>query len=239
MDHAHAPHVRKPQKTAEMPYQEAGAGPSSTSRRPQAFDCQASFTPSVVDRLIDSIDLCPWPALSGRRFSPPAVARVPDRALYTPEQRRRRDESPWTLVQGVLAPVQFLVFLASLGLVLRFLATGDGLMAASASVVVKTLVLYTIMITGAIWEREVFGQYLFAPVFFWEDVVSMLVLALHTAYLYVFLTGGLDPRGQMALALAAYAAYVVNAAQFVLKLRAARREGGDWAPAPSHTGFAK
>ena len=33
-----------------------------------------------------------------------------------------------------------------------------------------------------------------------------------------------DAHGQMLLALAAYAAYVVNAAQFVMKLRAARRQ---------------
>jgi 3-vinyl bacteriochlorophyllide hydratase len=32
----------------------------------------------------------------------------------------------------------------------------------------------------------------------------------------------------MMLALAAYAAYVVNAAQFLLKLRAARREETSW-----------
>jgi len=142
--------------------------------------------------------------------------------LYTPEERRRRDQSPWTLVQGILAPVQFLVFLVSLYLVLRYLATGEGELIATISIVLKTLVLYAIMITGAIWEREVFGRYLFAPVFFWEDVFSMLVLALHTAYLVALATGALDMRGLMLLALAAYAAYVINAAQFLIKLRAAR-----------------
>ena len=105
------------------------------------------------------------------------------RPLYTADERLRRDASVWTLVQGVLAPVQFLVFLISLGLVLHYLATGHGLALATGSVVVKTLVLYTIMITGAIWERDVFGRYLFARAFFWEDVVSMLVLALHTTCL--------------------------------------------------------
>ena len=142
--------------------------------------------------------------------------------LYTPEQRRRRDASRWTLVQGLLAPLQFLVFAISLVLVLRYLATGDGLQAATFSVVVKTLTLYTIMVTGCIWEKVVFGQYLFAPAFFWEDVFSMLVLALHTAYLVGLASGALSTHALMWLALAAYAAYVVNAAQFVLKLRAAR-----------------
>ena len=81
------------------------------------------------------------------------------------------------------------------------------------------------MITGSIWEREVFGRYLFAPAFFWEDVFSMLVLALHTAYLVgAVRRRSAMPRQQMLLALAAYASYVVNATQFLLKLRAARRD---------------
>lgn len=144
--------------------------------------------------------------------------------LYTPEERVRRDSTKWTLVQGILAPVQFLVFLVSLGLVLWYLATGDGYAAATASIVIKTLVLYTIMVTGAIWEREVFGCYLFAPAFFWEDVFSFLVLTLHTVYLVMLFLGLGDARDQMYVALAAYATYVVNATQFVLKLRAARRD---------------
>lgn len=144
------------------------------------------------------------------------------RALYTAEERKRRDASVWTVVQGVLAPVQFVVFLISLGLVLRTLSTGEGAWAADLSILVKTATLYTIMVTGSIWEKEVFGRWLFAPAFFWEDVFSMLVLALHTAYL-VMLFGGIGTMEErMAVALAAYATYIVNAGQFLLKLRAAR-----------------
>ncbi len=146
----------------------------------------------------------------------------PRRPLYSPEERIRRDNSPWTIVQGVLAPVQFAVFLVSLALVLHYLATGSGAYSATVSILVKTLVLYTIMITGAIWEKKVFGQYLFAPAFFWEDVMSFLVIALHTLYLAALIYGFLDTKQQMYVALAAYAAYVMNAAQFLLKLRAAR-----------------
>lgn len=147
--------------------------------------------------------------------------------LYTVDQRLRRDSSPWTLVQGILAPLQFLVFMGSLFLVLRYLATGDGLALASASIVLKTFVLYAIMVTGAIWENEVFGQPLFAPAFFWEDAVSMIVIALHTAYLVMFIWQLGSPVAQMAVALAAYATYVINAAQFLWKLRLARLEGQD------------
>ena len=146
----------------------------------------------------------------------------PPKPLYTAEERERRDRSGWTLVQGVLAPVQFLVFLVSLVLVLRYLASGQGERIAVVSVVVKTLTLYGIMITGSIWEKVVFGRYLFAPAFYWEDLFSMLVLALHTAYLAALAFGWLDARSLMILALAAYASYAINATQFVLKLRAAR-----------------
>ena len=144
------------------------------------------------------------------------------RPLYTPAERSRRDASVWTLIQGVLAPVQFAIFAVSLVLVVRFLVTGDGLAAATWSVVVKTAALYTIMITGAVWEKVVFGRFLFAPAFFWEDLFSMVVIALHTAYVAALLTGYGSDRGRMLLALAAYATYLVNATQFVLKLRAAR-----------------
>lgn len=144
-------------------------------------------------------------------------------ALYTPAQRQRRDRSRWTLVQGILAPLQFLVFAVSLVLVLRALWTDAGHGLAAASVILKTSLLYLIMVTGAIWEKVVFGRYLFAPAFFWEDVVSMGVLALHTAYLIALYTGWLQPQAQLWLALVAYLAYVINATQFVLKLRAARR----------------
>eukprot|EP01037_Dinobryon_pediforme_P014362 gene14362-14486_t len=157
--------------------------------------------------------------------------------LYTPEERLRRDSTPWTMVQGVLAPIQFLIFLISLALVLRYLATGSGAAAATASIVVKTITLYTIMITGSIWEKVVFGKWLFVPAFFWEDVFSMLVLALHSAYLVMLIGDYGTERGRMLLALAAYATYAVNATQFLLKLRAARLQSagaaGAASPAPA------
>lgn len=148
-------------------------------------------------------------------------------SLYSPEERRRRDESIWTLVQGVLAPLQFVVFIVSLGLVLRTLTSGEGAFAADISIIIKTLILYTIMVTGSIWEKVVFGKWLFARAFFWEDVFSMLVLALHTAYL-VMLFGAIGTVEQrLGVALAGYAAYVVNAGQFLWKLRMARLQGAN------------
>jgi len=198
-------------------------------------------TTNMLGRIMNAADCAPWGAVAGRHV-PYSIGNAPNmlqriksmrrrqaaRPLYTPEEKRRRDASPWTMVQGVLAPFQFLVFLVSLGLVLRFLATGQGEQAATASVVVKTFVLYAIMVTGSFWERAIFGRFLFAPAFFWEDAVSMVVIALHTAYLAALLSGALDTQRLMILALAAYASYVLNAAQFILKLRAARLSAAAW-----------
>ncbi len=152
----------------------------------------------------------------------PATVREPREGLYTEAERARRDATVWTTVQAVLAPLQFVVFLVSLGLVIRYMATGLGYEIATISIVIKTLILYTIMVTGAIWEKVVFDQWLFAEPFFWEDVFSFLVIALHTGYLVALSGGYLSPSALMTLALAAYLTYVVNAGQFLWKLRQAR-----------------
>jgi len=142
--------------------------------------------------------------------------------LYTPEERARRDATIWTPVQGFLAAFQFIVFAVSVCLITRFMVTGLGETAAIWSVVFKTMVLYAIMVTGSIWEKVVFDKWLFAHSFFWEDVFSFLVLGLHTAYLWTLYTGNMNTYQQLWLALAAYAAYAINAGQFLLKLRAAK-----------------
>ena len=142
--------------------------------------------------------------------------------LYTKEQRKRRDATIWTVVQGVLAPIQFVVFLVSLSLIGKYFITGDGYTIAAVSVILKTVVLCIIMFTGAIWEKVVFGQYLLAPAFFWEDIVSFFVIALHVAYVIVFAGDFVGNDAKMWLALGAYSLYLINAAQFLLKLRAAR-----------------
>lgn len=151
-----------------------------------------------------------------------SLTASPSRKLYSVDERARRDATIWTLVQGILAPIQFVVFLVSLALVGRFLITGVGYDLATYSIIAKTAVLLTIMVTGAIWEKVVFGRYLFAPSFFWEDVVSFAVIALHLLYILALWFDLLDPIQLMIVALVAYAAYVLNAAQFLWKLRQAR-----------------
>lgn len=197
---------------------------TSRTQRPASHWSKGNRRPtrSLIEVAIERFVLCPWPAHMGLH-SRPSVARAHP-PLYTADERARRDASLWTVVQGVLAPVQFLVFLVSLGLVIRYLATGDGAEIATLSILIKTGVLYAIMITGSVWEKVVFGRWLFAPAFFWEDVVSMGVMALHTGYLAMVLLGIGSPAEQMVVALLAYATYALNAAQFLWKLGLARRQ---------------
>ena len=133
--------------------------------------------------------------------------------LYNEEERIRRDSTKWTLVQGILAPLQFVVFLVSLGFVLNYLLYGTYESAA---------ILCLIMVTGSIWEKAVFDKYLFAKPFYWEDVVSIVVVFLHLLYLFVYFFDFLSIESQLYVALLAYFAYVVNAVQFLFKFKQAR-----------------
>ena len=79
------------------------------------------------------------------------------------------------------------VFLVSLGFVLNYLLYGTYESAASVSVVMKTVILCLIMVTGSIWEKAVFDKYLFAKPFYWEDVVSIVVVFASSVFICLFL----------------------------------------------------
>lgn len=137
-------------------------------------------------------------------------------ATYTPEQFARREASPWTRVQIVLAPIQFLAFLISFALVVRFLVSGAGYTAATVSVLIKIGLLWAITISGMIWEKQIFGHYFLAREFFWEDVGNAVAIATHSLY---FVARGLhwSEHSVMLVMLLAYCTYLVNCAQFVRK----------------------
>jgi 3-vinyl bacteriochlorophyllide hydratase len=197
----------------------ADATPCATYSPPSA----QVVTAAAMNTSTNCISFPAWPNPACKAWqAPPEYYHTP---LYTADQRAIRDKTIWTTVQAILAPLQFLVFLISLGLVVRFLATGHGYEIATASIVAKTIILYVIMITGSIWEKVVFGEWLFVDAFFWEDVFSMLVLGLQTLYLGSLIFGWWTPTQQILIAVAAYVTYLINAAQFIWKLRIARLEG--------------
>jgi 3-vinyl bacteriochlorophyllide hydratase len=136
--------------------------------------------------------------------------------MYTPEQLRRREASRWTRVQIVLAPIQFVVFVVSFGLVIRYLATGEGYLAATVSIWLKIALIWVLTITGMLWEHDMFGHYFLAKEFFWEDVGNLVAIVTHNLY-FVAQWLGADQRSLMWVMVFAYLTYLINAAQFVYR----------------------
>ena len=138
---------------------------------------------------------------------------------YTPEQLEKRNLSVWTKVQGILAPIQFVAFIAGLAVtVLYKLGMGiDNFTWVTAFIILKTAIFLLIFITGAFFEKDVFDKYVFAPEFFWEDIGSTIAIIIHLAYFILFYMG-LDENVLIWTALLAYLSYLINAAQFLFRL---------------------
>jgi 3-vinyl bacteriochlorophyllide hydratase len=143
--------------------------------------------------------------------------------MYTVDQLARREASPWTRVQILLAPIQFLAFVISFGLVLRYLSSGEGYWAATVSIWVKIALIWALTITGMLWEHDVYGHYFMAPEFFWEDLGNLIAIITHNAY-FVAQWMGAGERTVMWVMVVAYISYLFNAAQFIVKgVRSARQ----------------
>lgn len=136
--------------------------------------------------------------------------------MYTSEQLARRDASPWTRVQFILAPIQFIVFLISFFLVVRYLLTDQGYAIATISVWIKIALIWALTITGMLWEKDVYGHYFMAHEFFWEDLGNLVAIITHNAY-FVVQWLQWDQRSVMMVMLLAYITYLFNAAQFIIK----------------------
>ncbi len=138
---------------------------------------------------------------------------------YTPAQLERRNASVWTKVQAILAPIQFVIFIAGLAVTLMYQAGAgiDSFTWVTIFVILKTFVFLLIFVTGAFFENDVFGKYVFAPEFFWEDVGSSIAIVVHFSYFVLFYMGA-DENILIWTALLAYLSYLINAAQFVLRL---------------------
>ncbi len=142
---------------------------------------------------------------------------------YTPEQLERRNKSVWTRVQGVGAGVHFMLFLASLFMVIRFVTTGQDYELTTAICVAKVLMLYFMTVTGMFWEKEVYGQYFLAKGMFWEDVGNIISLAGNTSYLVTLLVGAEKSVQMMAMGVALLT-FLINFTQFAVRgVRAARQ----------------
>ncbi|NTV65736.1 MAG: 2-vinyl bacteriochlorophyllide hydratase [Oscillochloris sp.] len=143
--------------------------------------------------------------------------------MYTEDQLARRVRSKWTRVQIILAPIQFLAFLISFGLVIHYLVTGQGYWPATISIWIKITLIWALTITGMFWEHDMFDHYFMAKEFFWEDMGNLIAIITHNAY-FVAKWMGADERTVMWVMVFAYVTYLFNAGQFLARgIRSARQ----------------
>jgi 3-vinyl bacteriochlorophyllide hydratase len=135
---------------------------------------------------------------------------------YSRELMDKRNNSIWTKVQMVLAPLQLLTFFISFALIVNYLTTGDGYTIANASVLLKILLMWLITVTGMFWEKEMYGKWFLAPEFFWEDAFNAVAMFTHNLY-FVALFLGWSHDSIMTLMLVAYVTYIINFAQFAYR----------------------
>ncbi len=137
---------------------------------------------------------------------------------YTPEQLRKRNNSVWTTVQLVLAPIQFVVFIV--GVILTFMYYNGSLENFSLvtwALLIKTIFLVVLFVTGAFFEKEIFDIWVYSPEFLWEDIGSTVATIVHFLY-FVLAYLGFSQEALIWTAFAAYFTYVVNAAQYLVRI---------------------
>ena len=136
---------------------------------------------------------------------------------YTAEQIERRRQSRWTIVQIIGAPIQLLIFIISaIFVIYSLISGGQAFEIPNFTILVKIATLYFMFITGMLWEKDVFGKYYLSPEFFWEDVVSTILLSTHTAYLIALLAGA-PKTALLIVIIIAYINYLINALQYFVK----------------------
>lgn len=137
---------------------------------------------------------------------------------YTPEQLRKRNNSVWTKVQLILAPIQFVVFIIGVVLtVMYYTGSLENFSLVTWALLIKTIFLVVLFVTGAFFEKEVFDIWVFSPEFYWEDIGSSVATVFHFLY-FVLAYLGFSKEALVWSALVAYFTYVVNAIQYLVRI---------------------
>ena len=136
--------------------------------------------------------------------------------MYTAEQLAQRQKSRWTPVMMVGGMVQFLVFVVSFYLVVRFLTTDQGYAVTQITILVNIALLWFNTVVGMLWEKEMYNHYFMAREFFWEDFVNLIALITHNAY-FIALWLNWERQNIMILILFAYFTYLINFGQWIVR----------------------
>jgi 3-vinyl bacteriochlorophyllide hydratase len=138
---------------------------------------------------------------------------------YTPEQLLKRNASIWTDIQIILAPIQFLFFIAGLTITILYANAlfVPALYWVSLAILFKTLFFALLFITGMFFEKEVFDQWVYSKEFFWEDVGSTVAASFHLFYFFLAWFGA-SQEVLLWDAFLAYFTYVLNALQYLVRI---------------------
>jgi 3-vinyl bacteriochlorophyllide hydratase len=129
----------------------------------------------------------------------------------------RRAASVWTKIHPIFALGQLLAFFVSVGFLIGYFRGAVSMEAVHQSVLVKVALMLGAIITGALWEKDVFGQYWFAPEFLAEDTMTLNVFILHISYLGLAAANPENITVQIGMLIVAYGVYIANVAQYVVR----------------------
>lgn len=138
--------------------------------------------------------------------------------------RERRAASVWTMIHPVFALGQLLAFVVSVGLLIAYLRHGVSFHAVHVSVLTKIGLMVGAVITGSLWEHDVFGHWWFAPEFMFEDVMTLIVFIMQLSYLLMVFTHPENMRAILGILVLAYATYLANVAQYIHRTQRQKHE---------------
>jgi 3-vinyl bacteriochlorophyllide hydratase len=136
----------------------------------------------------------------------------------------RRAQSMWTKIHPIFAIGQLMVFFVSVGLLIAYFRGALDFSVVHVSVLVKIGLMVGAVITGSLWEHDVFGHWWFAPEFFVEDAMTAFVFVTQIAYLTVH---ALYPANQNLITqilIVAYVVYLCNVAQYIHRWQRMKQE---------------
>jgi 3-vinyl bacteriochlorophyllide hydratase len=146
-------------------------------------------------------------------YDSPGGFRLPLQSVSQIDERRRA--SKWTRIHPVFAIGQLLVFLVSAVLLVLYFNGRVSFHAVHISVLIKVAFMAGAVITGAFWEKDVYGKWWFANEYFIEDVMTVNVFGLHALYLFCVYVWPQSLPLSIALLSFAYFVYGVNVGQYI------------------------
>jgi 3-vinyl bacteriochlorophyllide hydratase len=129
--------------------------------------------------------------------------------------RERRAASMWTMIHPLFAIGQLFAFFVSVGLLIAYFRGAVPFHVVHVSVLVKIGLMVGAVVTGSLWERDVFGYFWFAPEFLLEDVMTLVVFIFQVSYLAMVALHPTLMPAVIGMLCVAYAVYIGNVAQYI------------------------